>query len=96
MIASSFWGKWWEISLCCCHPLGYDLGVVLYVVRHDFSHAYRCFDISFLSDCFHVLRHGESFGLVCCDWSGFLTCVLVCSVLFGFPGMVSYGLDHLY
>ena len=24
-----------------------------------------------------------------------MTCVLVCSVPFGFPGMVSYGLDHL-
>ena len=43
-LASSFWGKWWEISLCCCHPLGYDFGVILYVVRHDLSHAYSCFD----------------------------------------------------
>ena len=33
MIASSFWGRWWEISLCCCHPLEYDLGVVLYVKK---------------------------------------------------------------
>ena len=34
VIASSFWGRWWEISLCCFHPFGYDLGVVLYVVCH--------------------------------------------------------------
>ena len=32
--ASSFWGRLCEISLCCCHPLGYDVGVVLYVVCH--------------------------------------------------------------
>ena len=38
VIASSFWGRWWEISLCCFHPFGYDLGVVLYVVCH-FVHA---------------------------------------------------------
>ena len=68
-------------------------GVVLYVVRHDFSYAYRCFDISFWNDCLRVLRYGESFGGICCDG---LAYVLVCSVLFGFPGMVSYGLDHLY
>ena len=40
------------------------------------------------------IRWEFRFGLLW--WSGFLTCVLVCSVLFGFPGMVSYGLDHLY
>ena len=34
VFASSFWGRWWEISLCCCHPLECDLGVVLYVVCH--------------------------------------------------------------
>ena len=34
VLASSFWGRWWEISLCCCHPLECDLGVVLYVVCH--------------------------------------------------------------
>ena len=34
VLASSFWGRWWEISLCCVHPLGYDVGVVLYVVCH--------------------------------------------------------------
>ena len=34
VLASSFWGRWWEISLCCCHPLEYDLGVVLYGVCH--------------------------------------------------------------
>ena len=32
VLASSFWGRLCEISLCCCHPLGYDVGVVLYVV----------------------------------------------------------------
>ena len=42
-----------------------------------------------------VWRHGKSLGLVCCDWSGLLTCGLVCFVRFGFPGMVSYGLDRL-
>ena len=47
VLASSFWLRWWEISLCCFHPFGYDLGVVLYVVCHDFSHAYRCLDFSF-------------------------------------------------
>ena len=34
VLASSFWGRLCEISLCCFHPFGYDLGVVLYVVRH--------------------------------------------------------------
>ena len=28
VLASSFWGRWWEISLFCCHRLEYDLGVV--------------------------------------------------------------------
>ena len=42
-----------------------------------------------------MLRHGESFGLVCCDRSSFLTCGLVCSVRFGLPGMVLYALDRL-
>ena len=27
VLASSFWLRWWEISLCCFHPFGYDLGV---------------------------------------------------------------------
>ena len=26
VFASSFWGRQWEISLCCFHPFGYDLG----------------------------------------------------------------------
>ena len=34
MLASSFLERWWEISLCCCHPLESDLGVVLYIVCH--------------------------------------------------------------
>ena len=34
VFASSFGGRLWQISLCCCHPLEYDLGVVLYVVCH--------------------------------------------------------------
>ena len=34
VLASSFRGRLCEISLCCCHPLGYDVGVVLYVVCH--------------------------------------------------------------
>ena len=29
-----FWGRWWQISLCCCHPLEYNLQVVLYIVCH--------------------------------------------------------------
>ena len=40
-------------------------------------------------------RHGGSFGLVRCDRSSLLTCGLVCSVRFGLPGVVSYGLDLL-
>ena len=47
------------------------------------------------NDCLHVWRHGESFGLVCCDRSSLLTSGLACSVRFGLPGMVSYGLAHL-
>ena len=35
VLAFSFWGRWWEISLCCCHPLEYDLGVVLYIAYHS-------------------------------------------------------------
>ena len=77
VLASSFWGRWWEISVCCFHPFGYDLGVVWYVVRHVFSYVYRCLDFSLRNDCFHVWRHGESFGLVCCDVSGLLTCDLL-------------------
>ena len=34
VFASSRWGRWWEISLCCFHPFGHDFGVVWYVVRH--------------------------------------------------------------
>ena len=49
VLASSFWLRWWEISLCCFHPFGYDLGVVLCVLCHDFSHAYSCFDKVFAS-----------------------------------------------
>ena len=59
------------------------------------SHDYRCLDFPFWNDCFHVWRHGESFGLVCCDRSSLLTCGLVCSVRFGLPNMVSYCLDRL-
>ena len=44
VLASSFWGRWWETSLCCCHPLEYDLGVVLYVVSH-FVHAVWYLDL---------------------------------------------------
>ena len=40
VFASSFLRRWWEISLCCFHPFGYDLGVVWYVVRHVFSYVY--------------------------------------------------------
>ena len=52
-------------------------------------------------ECFEVIAFmsGEmikSHGLVCCDWSGLLTCGLVSFVRFGLPGMVSYGLDHLF
>ena len=36
VFALMFWGRWLEISLCCFHPFGYDLGVVWYVVRHVF------------------------------------------------------------
>ena len=32
VFALTFWARWWEISLCCCHPLECDLGVVLYIV----------------------------------------------------------------
>ena len=34
VLASSFRGRLCEISLRYCHPLGYDVGVVLYVVSH--------------------------------------------------------------
>ena len=34
VFALTFLGRWREISLCCCHPLECDLGVVLYVVCH--------------------------------------------------------------
>ena len=81
-------GKWWEISIW------FGGGLV------------RCSSWFFtcLSMFWHLIlkrllscvetRWEFRFGLLW--WSGFLTCVLVCSVLFGFPGMVSYGLDHLY
>ena len=97
VLASSFWGRWWEISLCCCHPLECDLGVVLYVVCHVL-HMFidACTKYFAVCDCFHVWRDGKSLGLVCCDWSGLLTCGLVSFVRFGLPGMVSYGLDHLF
>ena len=49
VLASSFWLRWWEISLCCFHPFGYDLGVVLCVLCHGSSHAYSCFDKVFAS-----------------------------------------------
>ena len=52
-----FWLRWWEISLCCCHPLEYDLGVVLYVLCH-FVHVVWDLDwildaLAFISD-WHV------------------------------------------
>ena len=52
-------------------------------------------------ECFEVIAFmsgdmAKSVGLVCCDWSGLLTCGLVSFVRFGLPGMVSYGLDHLF
>ena len=47
VFALTFWPRLWEISLCCWHPLEYDLGEVLYVVCHDFAHAHRCCNISF-------------------------------------------------
>ena len=51
-------------------------------------------------ECFEVIAFmsgemAKSHGLVCCDWSGLLTCGLVSFVRFGLPGMVSCGLDHL-
>ena len=49
VFASSFWGRWWEISLCCCHPLEYDLGVVLYVLCH-FVHV--VWDLDWILDAF--------------------------------------------
>ena len=49
VLASSFWGRLCEISLCCFHPFGYDFEVVWCVVCHDLSHAYSCFDKVFAS-----------------------------------------------
>ena len=94
VLASSFWGRWWEISLCCCHPLEYDLGVVLYVVCHVL-HMFIDAWISHFVIAFMSGEMAKSHGLVCCDWSGLLTCGLVSFVRFGLPDMVSYGLDHL-
>ena len=99
VLASSFWGRWWEISLCCCHPLEYDLGVdcTLFVMFFTCSsmlgfRILECFEvIAFMSG-----EMAKSHGLVCCDWSGLLTCGLVSFVRFGLPGMVSYGLDRLF
>ena len=96
--ASSFWGRQCEISLCCCHPLDCDLGVdcTLFVMFFTCSsmlgvRILECFEvIAFMSG-----EMAKSHGLVCCDWSGLLTCGLVSFVRFGFPGMVSYGRDHL-
>ena len=41
VFALTFWARSREISLCCCHPLEYDLGVVLYDVCHD---VHMCID----------------------------------------------------
>ena len=99
MFASSFWGRWWEISLCCCHPLEYDLVLdcTLFVMFFTCSsmlgfRILECFEvIAFMSGVM-----AKSHGLVRCDWSGLLTCGLVSFVRFGSPGMVSYGLDRLF
>ena len=79
-------------------PLEYDLGVdcTLFVMFFTCSsmlgfRILECFEvIAFMSGVM-----AKSHGLVCCDWSGLLTCGLVSFVRFGLPGMVSYGLDHL-
>ena len=63
VLASSFWGRQWEISLCCFHPFGYDLGVVLCVVCHDLSHTYSCFDKVFASS---FLGRWWEISLCCC------------------------------
>ena len=74
VFALTFGGRWCEISLCGFHPFGYDLSVVLYVVRHV---SFICLSMPLWNDSVHVWRHGESFGLVCCDVSGLLTCDLL-------------------
>ena len=54
VLASSFRGRLCEISLCCCHPLGYDVGVVLYVV---------CRVVHMFTDV--LISHFEVIAFVC-------------------------------
>ena len=89
VLASSFWGRLCEISLCCCHPLGYDVGVVLYVVYnvvHTFTDVLIShFEvIAFMCDeMVRALFWSVVIGLVCwlVVWSALLD--LVCLVWFG-------------
>ena len=57
VLASWFWGRLCEISLCCCHPLGYDVGVVLYVV---------CRVVHMFTDV--LISHFEVIAFVCDEW----------------------------
>ena len=69
VFALTFWGRWLEISLCCFHPFGYDLGMVLCVISYDLSHVYglivfKVFASSFwgngLVRCLSCLSHAYS------------------------------------
>ena len=74
VLASSFWLRWWEISLCCFHPFGYDLVVVLCVLCHDVSHAYSCF--ACFDKVFALLRFGGGGGRYRCVAATLLTVIL--------------------
>ena len=56
MFALAFWGRLCEISLCCLHPFGYDLGryCTLFVVM-------------FLMLINAWISHSETIALMCGD-----------------------------
>ena len=56
VFALTFWGRWCEISLCCFHPFGYDLGwycTLFVMIFHMLIDA--------------LISHFETFAFMCGD-----------------------------
>ena len=99
VLASSFWGGGGRYHCVAATLLNVFWGwyCTLFVMFFTCSSML----VFCILECFEVIAFmsgdmAKSVGLVCCDWSGLLTCGLVSFVRFGLPGMVSYGLDHLF
>ena len=72
VFALTFWPRWWEISLCCCHPLEYDLGgwycTLFVMIVHMFIDAWISHFEVIVFMCGEMLRAlvwSVVIGLVC-------------------------------